>query len=153
MEASLLREQLLVRAPGTPLVFPSPTGKQWSRSGFRDRVWVRAIRVAAATNRRFDGFTFHMLRHTAGSLMALFGMDAATAAERLGHTDGGALFLRTYRHLYEGERRRQALAFGRVCRPCWTRNGQRATMKTFTGSTTPILRVGAPGIEPGTSRV
>jgi integrase len=75
-------------------------------------VWVRAIREATATNSRFDGFTFYMLRHTAGSLMASFGMDAATAAERLGHTDGGALFLRTYRHLYEGERRRQALAFG-----------------------------------------
>jgi hypothetical protein len=44
--------------------------------------------------------------------MASFGMDPATAAERLGHTDGGALFLRTYRHLYEDERRRQADLFG-----------------------------------------
>ncbi len=41
--------------------------------------------------------------------MALAGMDAAVAAERLGHTDGGALYLRTYRHLYEAEKRTQAL--------------------------------------------
>ncbi len=56
----------------------------------------------------FDGFTFHMLRHTAASLMALAGMDPAVAAERLEHSDGGALFHKTYRHLYEGEKREQA---------------------------------------------
>ena len=57
----------------------------------------------------FEGFTFHLLRHTACSLMASAGMDPAVAAERAGHTDGGALFLRTYRHLYEAEKRSQAL--------------------------------------------
>jgi hypothetical protein len=56
----------------------------------------------------FEGFTFHMLRHTAASLMALSGMDAAAAAERLEHSDGGALFHKTYRHLYESEKRTQA---------------------------------------------
>jgi hypothetical protein len=56
----------------------------------------------------FDGFTFHWLRHTAGSLMAVAGLDPAVASERMGHTDGGALFLKTYRHLYEGEKRVQA---------------------------------------------
>jgi hypothetical protein len=35
-------------------------------------------------------------------------MDAAVAAERLEHSDGGALFHKTYRHLYEGEKRTQA---------------------------------------------
>jgi hypothetical protein len=44
--------------------------------------------------------------------MASFGMDPASAADRLGHTDGGALFLHLYRHLYEGEKRRQADLFG-----------------------------------------
>jgi integrase len=112
LEAQLLREQLLVRAAGTPLVFPTPTGKAWTRGGFRERVWAQAVEAASARNARFDGFTFHLLRHTAGSLMARFGMDPASAAERLGHTDGGALFLRLYRHLYEGERRRQAALFG-----------------------------------------
>ena len=41
--------------------------------------------------------------------MAAAGMDPAVAAERAGHTDGGALFLRTYRHLYEAEKRTHAL--------------------------------------------
>ncbi len=112
VEARLLREQLLVRAAGTKLVFPTVTGKVWSRAGFRERVWVPAVRNAAVQNAHLAGFRFHWLRHTAGSLMASFGMDPATAAERLGHTDGGALFLRTYRHLYEDERRRQADLFG-----------------------------------------
>jgi integrase len=112
VEAKLLREQLLVRPNGTPLVFPTITGKQWTRSGFRERVWVPAVRDATANNPRFAGFTFHLLRHTAGSLMASLGMDPASAAERLGHTDGGALFLRLYRHLYEGEKRHQAEIFG-----------------------------------------
>jgi integrase len=112
IEANLLREQLLARAPGTRLVFPTPTGLQWTRSGFRERVWVPALKLAVMSNPRFAGFTFHFLRHTAGSLMASFGMDPASAAERLGHIDGGALFLRTYRHLYEGEKRAQADRFG-----------------------------------------
>jgi integrase len=112
VEVQLLREQLLARAPGTQLVFPTATGRQWTRSGFRERVWLPALRTAAAENPKFGGFTFHLLRHTAGSLMARFGMDPATAAERLGHNDGGSLFLRRYRHLYEGERRAQAIRFG-----------------------------------------
>ena len=49
-----------------------------------------------------------MLRHTAASLMAASGMDPAAAAERLEHSDGGALFHKVYRHLYEGEKRVQA---------------------------------------------
>jgi hypothetical protein len=40
--------------------------------------------------------------------MAVAGMDPAVASERLGHSDGGALFLKTYRHLYENERRLHA---------------------------------------------
>ncbi len=116
LETRLFREQLLVRAPGTSLLFPTPTGLGWSRAGFRDRAWVKAV-AAAVTNDEgaqgrasvFEGFTFHLLRHTAGSLMALSGMDPAVAAERLGHSDGGALFLQKYRHLYESEKRSQAL--------------------------------------------
>jgi len=116
LEVKLFREQLLVRAPGTPLVFPTPTGQSWNRSGFRERVWVKAVTAAlkdeeaeAGRPSVFEGFTFHLLRHTACSLMASAGMDPAVAAERAGHTDGGALFLRTYRHLYEAEKRTQAL--------------------------------------------
>ena len=115
-EISLFREQLLARAVGTSLVFPTVEGNKWAANRFRDRVWVRAIEAAIRNdqNKRddlpsvFEGFTFHMLRHTAASLMALAGMDAAVAAERLEHSDGGALFHKTYRHLYEGEKRVQA---------------------------------------------
>jgi hypothetical protein len=41
--------------------------------------------------------------------MARAGMDPAVAAERAGNSDGGALFLQRYRHLYEAEKREQAL--------------------------------------------
>jgi integrase len=116
LEASLLREQLLARAAGTSLVFPTVEGHKWAANRFRDRVWLRSVEAAIKNdpNKRddalsiFEGFTFHMLRHTAASLMALAGIDAAVAAERLEHSDGGALFHKTYRHLYEGEKRTQA---------------------------------------------
>jgi integrase len=127
VEARLLREQLVVRAPGTPLAFPTCTGRQWTRSGFRERVWMPAVKAATAADPRFEAFTFHLLRHTAGSLMASFGMDPASAAERLGHSDGGALFLRRYRHLYEGERRAQAARLGAQVQAAldeeWTQRG------------------------------
>ena len=94
-------------------MFPHPEGREWDRSRFRDRVWPKAVDAASKNDRKANGserpvlggFTFHLLRHTAGSLMAVAGMEPAVAAERMGHTDGGALFLRTYRHLYEGEKR------------------------------------------------
>jgi integrase len=114
LEAGLFREQLLARAAGTALVFPTPTGLQWTRSGFRERVWIKAVGAAVANDPQndrvsvFASFNFHLLRHTAGSLMALSGIDPAVAAERMGHTDGGALFLSRYRHLYEAEKRSQA---------------------------------------------
>jgi len=71
----------------------------------------------------FEGFTFHMLRHTAGSLMARAGMDPAVASERLGHTDGGSLFLSTYRHLYEGEKRTQAARLEELVRTSLDKEG------------------------------
>ena len=115
-ERRLFREQLLARATGSALVFPTPMGKQWTRSGFRERLWIKGLDAAQENNPAragqpsvFDGFTFHLLRHTACSLMALAGMDPSVAAERASHTDGGALFLKKYRHLYEAEKRTQVL--------------------------------------------
>jgi integrase len=113
-EVGLFREQLMVRAPGVALVFPTPTGKQWTRSGFGGRVWVKAVEAAVTNDPTtgssvYDGFTFHLLRHTACSLMGLAQMDPAVASERAGQIDGGALFLRKYRHLYEAEKRTQVL--------------------------------------------
>jgi integrase len=116
VEVRLFREQLLARAADTPLVFPTITGRPWNRSGFSARAWKPAIEASLkeTPDGPFEGFTFHLLRHTAGSLMALAGMDPAIAADRLGHTDGGALFLHTYRHLYEQERRTQVAKLGRL---------------------------------------
>jgi len=137
-EVALLREQLPVRPAGTPLVFPTPEGNQWTPSRFRDRVWERATRAAAVNDPKapegkssvFREFTFHLLRHTAASLMALAGMDPAVAAERLEHSDGGALFLKTYRHLYEGEKRIQAKRLDDFVRSVmdaeWTKDPQEA---------------------------
>src|SRR3954462_1608872 len=51
-EVALFREQLMVRAPGTALVFPTPTGKQWTESAFRQRAWSKAIRAAAKQDER-----------------------------------------------------------------------------------------------------
>lgn len=134
VEVALLREQLLARAPGTNLVFPTPEGGSWNRFRFGDRVWRKCVAAAVrheaeAVGGRpssFDGFTFHWLRHTAGSLMAAAGYDPAVAAERMGHTDGGALFLRTYRHLYEGEKRLHAARLDAYVRASLDENGTRA---------------------------
>src|SRR2546425_8856003 len=73
-EAELLREQLSARAGGTNLVFPTATGKRWTANRFGERVWTPAVEAAAVNNKRrtgqrssvFDGFTFHLLRHTGG---------------------------------------------------------------------------------------
>ena len=122
VEVALLREQMMARAPGTSLVFPSPEGGSWNRFRFGDRVWRKSVAAAARHDRGrsgressvFDGFRFHWLRHTAGSLMAVAGLDPAVASERMGHKDGGALFLRTYRHLYEGGRWQRGLSHRRM---------------------------------------
>jgi hypothetical protein len=44
-----------------------------------------------------------MLRHTAISLMCVAGYRLEWVAERVGHSDGGALVLKRYRHLYPSE--------------------------------------------------
>ncbi len=118
-ETNLLREQLLARAPGTPLVFPKRHGSQWRYSAFQRLVWKPMLREAAAgwqrerkTPEPFTGLTCHDLRHTAASVMRQAGMAAELVAERLGHADGGALLLRTYRHVRVEETRAALDAIG-----------------------------------------
>lgn len=94
----LLKEQLLVRAPGTNLVFPNLSGKRQDPNRFM-QAYFRPARDSAG----FEGLTFHHLRHSAISLMALAGWRAEHIAQQVGHTDGGALIHKTYRHLFEGE--------------------------------------------------
>ena len=97
-EAKLLKEQLLARKARTSLVFPNDKGAQWNRHRFRDEVWQDAVEAAG-----YDSLPFHMLRHTAISLMCRAGYRPEWVAERVGHSDGGALVLKRYRHLYPSE--------------------------------------------------
>jgi integrase len=109
-EIQLLREQLLVRPTGTRIVFPTGKGRRYSESGFRS-MWAPALLGAGlAHEERRNGrriivpdFRFHWLRHTAISLMARAGIRPELIAQRVGHTDGGALVYRRYRHLYSRE--------------------------------------------------
>src|SRR3954466_9890762 len=69
LEVGLFREQLMAPAPRVDLVFPPPMGKAWTRSGFRERVWLKAVGAAVANDPSsgrsvYEGFTFHLLRHT-----------------------------------------------------------------------------------------
>ena len=60
---------------------PDAGGWAWNRFRFGDRVWRKSVAAAARHDREqsglessvFDGFRFHWLRHTAGSLMAVAG--------------------------------------------------------------------------------
>ena len=108
----MLREQLVARAAGTSLVFPKRHGSPWRYSAFQRLVWQPMLRDAVKASQRekdtpepFSGLTCHDLRHTATNLMREAGMAVELAAARLGHADGGALLLRTYRHVREDETR------------------------------------------------
>lgn len=46
-ERALIREQLLARAPGTPLVFPTKMGRPWSYGQFHRLVWSKTVTRAS----------------------------------------------------------------------------------------------------------
>ena len=98
-EVQLLREQLLVRAPGSTHVFATKRGNAYTRSAFNEHAWWPALEQVGLKGE----LHFHDLRHTAISLQAKAGIPSEVIAERVGHTDGGALIRRRYRHLYPGE--------------------------------------------------
>jgi len=97
VEVQLLREQLMARPPGTNVVFANAAGGVYSKSGFRS-VWTPAVTASGVGE-----FRFHWLRHTAISLMCRAGMKPELVALRVGHSDGGALILKRYRHLFPSE--------------------------------------------------
>jgi hypothetical protein len=49
-EVQLFRDQRLARARGASLVLPTPTGKRWTESGFRERVWPKSVAAAMAND-------------------------------------------------------------------------------------------------------
>jgi len=79
-------------------------------------------------------FRFHWLRHTAISLMARAGMKPELIADRVGHRGGGGLIYRRYRD------------------PVPVRDAHRGRLARCTRFGR-FVEMGAPGIEPGTSRV
>ena len=106
-----LREQLLARPPGTGLLFPAPEGGEFERKTFMSRYFRPAARRATLSD-----VDFHALRHTFISLMAKAGVHVSVIAAMVGHTDGGALLLRRYRHLFPEEAASAAAAFDRLVR-------------------------------------
>lgn len=120
-EIALLREQLLARAPGTRLVFPTRTGRGWRYGQFHKLVWAKACRRAGEAWREqhgldetdptpFDDLTPHDLRSTAATLMRAAGFTREEAADRLGHVDSGELLDRIYDQGDRGARARRAIA-------------------------------------------
>lgn len=97
--------------PGSHFVFPAPEGGGWDRNRFMSRVF-RDARQAAG----LDTVTFHDLRHTAVSIMALAGWRPEHIAAQIGHADGGALIYRRYRHLFAGEMETHTAALDELIR-------------------------------------
>jgi len=99
----LLAEQLFARPPGVELVFYAPKGGPLNRNVLMHRYFKPAVESV-----ELQDITFHELRHSFVSLMASAGVHVSVIAEMVGHNDGGALVLKTYRHLFPGETRRAA---------------------------------------------
>jgi integrase len=77
------------------------TWSVWPSSSYL-RIEERVLE-AGGLNWAGRSLPFHMLRHTAISLMCRAGYRPEWVAERVGHTDGGALILKRFRHLYPSE--------------------------------------------------
>ena len=113
-EAELVREQLH-EYPGARL-FARPGGTAWRREHFyadvlvpaRERAqrdWRTSRKLPDDATTPFDRIDNHRLRHTAITLMARAGLKPELIAQRVGHNDGGALILKTYRHVFNDELR------------------------------------------------
>jgi integrase len=102
----LLREQQRARRPNRDgYLFPTRSGTPFDADNFFSQVFKPAARAAGIPE-----LTFHDLRHTGASLMIAAGCHVKVIAEQMGHSDGGALVLRRYGHLYKGARRQAATA-------------------------------------------
>ena len=134
-EVAILREQLLARAPGTSLVFPTKTGRPWRHFQFLRLVWYKArLRASEAWREReglpehadtpylwragidaqggpvIHGVQPHDLRSTAATMMRDAGFSKEQAAVRVGHGDSGQLLDRVYDVGDRQARMRKAIA-------------------------------------------
>lgn len=79
------------------LLFVTTTRKPLHRNSFNANTWHPAVMAAGLRDDRVNGC--HMLRHLYASTLISLGVDVRTVAGNLGHSDGGALVLKTYSHL------------------------------------------------------
>lgn len=91
------------------LVFTNRAAQPLRRHTFNATTWRPAIATAKLSDDRVNGC--HMMRHLFASTLISSGIDVRTVAEYLGHSDGGALVLKTYSHLMPdaGDKTRRAL--------------------------------------------
>lgn len=87
-------------------VFPNNRGDHMDGHNFLNRWFLPATRAVG-----LDGVTFHSLRHSFISMMAASGAHPSLIAAQVGHSDGGALVLKRYRHLFPQEGKAAAARF------------------------------------------
>jgi integrase len=114
-EVKLLAAQLLEFPSPSRLIFTRPGGTPWAGHFWSDvlvpareraaRDWREENELDADAPTPFDRIDNHRLRHTAITLMLRAGLKVELVAQRVGHNDGGALILRTYRHVRRDELR------------------------------------------------
>jgi integrase len=101
VEVTLPWHEPKTRRHGKPhtalLLFTTRAGRPLHRNGFNANTWRPAVQAAGLPDDRVNGC--HMLRHVYASVLIARGIDVRTVAEFLGHSDGGALVLKTYSHL------------------------------------------------------
>ncbi|MGE5287483.1 MAG: tyrosine-type recombinase/integrase [Micromonosporaceae bacterium] len=91
----------------TALVFTSPTGKSLRYSGFRQRVWCKALQMAG-----LSGIHFHDLRHTGNNLAAATGASLRELMDRMGHRTTRAAMI--YLHGSDARQREIADMLGQL---------------------------------------
>jgi integrase len=80
------------------LLFITPDGRPLHRNAFNEHTWHPAVKAATGLSAgRENGC--HAMRHLYASTLIARRVDPRTVAAYLGHSDGGALVLRTYAHL------------------------------------------------------
>jgi integrase len=90
------------------LVFATTNHRKFSRDGFRQRVFARAVEVAnekreaAGLTPLPQGLSPHKLRHTCCSLLFVCGYELPRVMQTLGHADS-AVTLRIYAHVMNAD--------------------------------------------------